>query len=140
MRVRKGRLVHAGLVAADGAQRVEIGKDPGAISAWMSVSHLKFALRKTPACLARRRRAEQMGKAPTIATDAQFALVSVRPRSEEGRGPGDGRRSCKGAGSLRRTARPRSPDAETRPQSSPPGTGFLLSVKIGPQYWSNKRP
>ena len=31
MRFRKGRLVNAGLVGADGAQRVEIGKDAGAI-------------------------------------------------------------------------------------------------------------
>ena len=33
MRLRESRLVNAGLVGADGTERVEIGKDPGAVDA-----------------------------------------------------------------------------------------------------------
>jgi hypothetical protein len=39
MRFRKRRLVNAGLVGADGAQRVEVGEDAGAVGARWSVSH-----------------------------------------------------------------------------------------------------
>ena len=39
MRLGEGRLVNAGLVGADGAERVEIGKDPGAIDVEAIVRH-----------------------------------------------------------------------------------------------------
>ena len=39
MRFRKGRLVNAGLVCADAAQRVEVGKDPGAVDLQAIVGH-----------------------------------------------------------------------------------------------------
>ena len=39
MRFRERRLVNAGLVGADGAERVEIGKDAGTIHAGEIVSH-----------------------------------------------------------------------------------------------------
>ena len=39
MRLGKGRLVHAGLVGADGTQRVEVGEDTGAVGAGARVGH-----------------------------------------------------------------------------------------------------
>ena len=39
MRLGESRLVNAGLVGADGAQRIEVGKDPGAIDVRAMVSH-----------------------------------------------------------------------------------------------------
>ena len=41
MRFREGRLVHAGLVGADGAERVEVGEDAGAIEGQALGWHLR---------------------------------------------------------------------------------------------------
>ncbi len=39
MGFREGRLVNAGLVGADGTQRIEIGKDPGAVGLQAIIGH-----------------------------------------------------------------------------------------------------